>query len=300
MKTLIYIISSPRSGSTLLANILGNSQTFFNAGEISSINGFIRENSRQALAFKNKCSCGSMFNKCTFWEDILSSSALRLGVSVKNISTLIYMKNKSPFRFLFKKRHLKTIQSNILNNSGEEAARHAFAIFDNIVDKTGCSVVIDSSKKITNLIAYNQYVPADWKVKILYIYRDPEATALSIQKAGNRLGIRADQNYFINLLKCVHYNALIRECLKKCEHLSISLNELCLDFKKIEGDLINFIKIPSINRLSLVSSMRVRHDIGGSISMTKLAEKIELKLDESWINELSFVESLISKVIKKS
>lgn len=299
MKTLIYIISSPRSGSTLLANILGNSHTFFNAGEISSINGFINENSRQAAAFNNSCSCGNEFNKCDFWERILHSTATKLGVSEKKISTWIRVQNKVPLRFLFKKNHLKSIQRDILvGHSGRDAARHAFAIFDNIVSETGCSVVIDSSKKLTNLIAYSEYLPADWKIKVIYIYRDPEATALSVQKAGNRLGIDADKNYYLNLLKCVHYNALIKRCLMKYEHFSVSLNELCLDFKKFEYELINFLNLPSTKRLSLISSKRVRHDIGGSISISKLEEKIKLKLDESWTNEISFVRKFISKIIK--
>lgn len=301
MKTLIYIISSPRSGSTLLANILGNSQAFFNAGEISSINGFINENSRQAVAFNNSCSCGEMFKKCTFWKRILHSTASQLGVSAKKISTWIKIKNKIPLRFLFKKKHLESIRKDILvGNSGKDAARHAFAIFDNIVAETGCSVVIDSSKKLTNLIAYSEYVPADWEIKVIYIHRDPEATALSVQKAGNRLGIDADKNYYLNLLKCVHYNALIRMCLKKCEHFSVSLNELCLDFDKFEYELINFLNLPITKRLSLISSKRVRHDIGGSISISELEEKIKLKLDESWANELSLVRKFLSKIIKNA
>ena len=299
MKTLIYIISSPRSGSTLLANILGNSQTFFNAGEISSINGFINENSRQSAAFNNGCSCGAKFKKCIFWKGILHNTATKLGVSEKKILTWIRLKNKIPLRFLFKKKHLESIRRDILvGNSGKDAARHAFAIFDNIVSETGCSVVIDSSKKLTNLIAYSEYVPADWKIKVIYIYRDPEATALSIQKAGNRLGIDTDKNYYLNLLKCVHYNALIRRCLKKYEHFSVSLNELCLDFEKFEYELINFLNLPSTKRLSLISSKRVRHDIGGSVSISELEEKIKLKLDESWANEISFLSKFISKIIK--
>jgi len=299
VKTLIYIISSPRSGSTLLANILGNSQAFFNAGEISSINGFINENSRQADAFNNRCSCGDKFNNCIFWEGILHSAASQLGISIKKISTWIKIKNKIPLRFLFKKKHLASIQREVLaGNSGKYAARHAFAIFDNIVAETGCSVVIDSSKKLTNLIAYNEYAPADWKIKVVYIYRDPEATALSVQKAGNRLDIDADKNYYLNLLKCVHYNSLIKMCLKKCEHFSISLNELCLDFEKFEYDLINFLNLSSTKRLSLVSSKRIRHDIGGSVSISELEERIKLKLDESWANELSLVRKFISKIIK--
>ena len=120
---------------------------------------------------------------------------------------------------MFKKKYLKHIKNVILNDgSGRETARHAFAVFDEIVNKTGSTVVIDSSKKLTNLIAYNKYVPRDWEIKVLHIYRDPEATALSVQKAGHRLGIQKDQSYFKNLIKCVHYNSLIKCYLRECEH----------------------------------------------------------------------------------
>ena len=299
MKTLVYIISSPRSGSTLLANILGNSPAFFNAGEVSSMDGFIREDSRQAKAFDNKCSCGNKFNKCDFWPDLLEKSALQLGVNIKDISTLVKLKTKSPLRILFKKRYLKSLQDDMLiNDSGRKVANHAFAIFDNILRKTGCSGVIDSSKKITNLMAYNKYAPKDWNIKVIYIYREPEATALSVQKAGNRLNIAKDKGFFMNLVRCVHYNSLIKTYLKGQNHLSISLSELCSDFEKFEKEIVNFIMLPNLKTLSLRSSRRVRHDVGGSISVTKLGEKIRLKLDDTWPKELSFSRKLVSKVIK--
>ena len=88
MKTLIYIISSPRSGSTLLANILGNSSGIFNVGELTSLNGFINQNSRQAIAFNNKCSCGSSFLDCSFWKPILERVSHSLKINKKDISSL--------------------------------------------------------------------------------------------------------------------------------------------------------------------------------------------------------------------
>lgn len=300
MKTLIYIISSPRSGSTLLANILGNSTAFFNAGEVSSLYGFINEDSRQAKAFDNKCSCGNKFNECSFWPDLLNNSASQLGNNVKDISTLINLKSQSPLRVIWKKRYLKLLQNDILTNgSGERASSHAFTIFDNIVAKTGCSVIIDSSKKITNLIAYHKYAPKDWNIKVIHIYRDPEATALSVQKAGYRLNISKDKSYFMNLVRCVHYNALIKSYLKERDHFSISLNELCLNFEKFEKKILNFIMLPILKELSLSSDSRIRHDIGGSVSVSKLGEKIRLKLDHTWAKELSFSRKIISKIIKR-
>ena len=255
MKTLIYIISSPRSGSTLLANILGNTTSFFNVGELNAINGFINENSRQANAFNNKCSCDEAFRHCAFWRDILALTASKMGISVKKISTFIKLESKSPFRILFKKKHLLDIKSNILaNKSSENAACHAFSIFDNIVNKTGCSAIVDSSKKLTNLIAYNEYAPKDWQIKVIHIYRDPEGTATSVQKAGCRLGLKEDQNYFINLLKCIHYNSIIKEYLKGQDHMSVSLNELCQYFLAFEKKILKFISLPTFSKLSLVSN----------------------------------------------
>ena len=54
--------------------------------------------------------------------------------------------------------------------------------------------------------------------------------------------------------------------------MSVSLNELCQDFLAFEK-ILKFISLPTFSKLSLVSSMRVRHDIGGSISVSKLDEK---------------------------
>ena len=95
MKKLIYIVSSPRAGSTLLSNILGGHSAMFNVGELTSINGFINSNTRQAGFFEGKCACGTYFLECEFWSKIIDSVAEKLEISPSKINTKVHTRNKN-------------------------------------------------------------------------------------------------------------------------------------------------------------------------------------------------------------
>jgi hypothetical protein len=61
---ILYIAGAGRSGSTLLANILGQVEGFFTAGELISIweRGLIQD---------RFCGCGVPFHDCEVWTGIL-------------------------------------------------------------------------------------------------------------------------------------------------------------------------------------------------------------------------------------
>ena len=46
MKTLLYVTSSPRSGSTMLTNILGNHPNYFNVRELHRLTDLINSGSK--------------------------------------------------------------------------------------------------------------------------------------------------------------------------------------------------------------------------------------------------------------
>lgn len=293
MKTLIYIISSPRSGSTLLANILGNSSNIFNVGELTSINGFINNNSRQAIAFNGLCSCGAPFKKCNFWKPILNKTTIDLGINKKEIDTKINMSTDFKLRYIFLRRYLRKLTSKVSKSKQvERSAKHTFSILDQVTEASHCDVVVDSSKNLLNLISYSHYLPKDWDLKIIFIKRSPGATAYSVRKAGIRLKLSKYYSYFLNLIKSIHFNNVVKLYLKSVSHLNIYHEDLCLKFPETQKAILDYLDNEAIKFLDLNANDRIRHDIGGSVSINKLNREIILKLDSSWKKELTFFERI--------
>ncbi|MQA87849.1 MAG: sulfotransferase [Streptosporangiales bacterium] len=62
--TVLYIAGSGRTGSTILANTLGQLDDFFAAGELWNI-------WRRGLTERRKCGCGSAVDVCPVWSAVL-------------------------------------------------------------------------------------------------------------------------------------------------------------------------------------------------------------------------------------
>src|SRR3954471_9249915 len=69
-RTIIYVMSDKRSGSTLLENILSKSDETVSVGELALLkNHIFREGA--GFRWNWNCSCGSPVKECTFWGEIL-------------------------------------------------------------------------------------------------------------------------------------------------------------------------------------------------------------------------------------
>ncbi|HDO25996.1 MAG TPA: sulfotransferase, partial [Nitrospirae bacterium] len=64
---VLYIAGMSRSGSTILGNILGEIDGFFNAGELIDIWD-------RGLASDGKCGCGMKISKCEVWRTVLDKA----------------------------------------------------------------------------------------------------------------------------------------------------------------------------------------------------------------------------------
>ena len=62
-KKIIYIAGYGRSGSSILALILGQHKNIISLGEIGVI--------FSALKHKRICTCGQKLNNCTYWKQLI-------------------------------------------------------------------------------------------------------------------------------------------------------------------------------------------------------------------------------------
>jgi len=154
---VLYILGSGRSGSTILANILGSCPGIVSVGELYYIwdRGF--EQNR-------RCGCGEWFNECEFWTAVTSRAAIdgetaRDGLRLRGE--------------LARTRSVLKSSPSLSNEFGSLIR----SIYDSIAAVSGADVIVDSSKHP----AYGNVVAATAGIDTsgLLLIRDPRAVAYS-------------------------------------------------------------------------------------------------------------------------
>lgn len=167
---VLYVLGAGRSGSTLLANILGQIMGMQNVGELY----YLWEN---GIHQGGVCGCGEPVLKCSFWSEILSAS---LGASIEykakqmqELGRQIARTRHIPMLALSSSRH------RMLSKSSDYTTNLS-KVYDAIQTNTNCRVIIDASK----FPSYAQILRTISSVDlhILHLVRDPRAVAFSWQR----------------------------------------------------------------------------------------------------------------------
>ena len=167
---VILICGNDRSGSTLFDLFLGQFENFFPVGEIRHIWDW-------GVGENLLCGCGDKFNDCNFWnkvieetfgsyEKISKSNLRKLWLSVDHgryLPQLVYTKYYPSF-----KKNLNEY-SKILNN-----------LYKAISKVSGCTIIIDSSKKPSHGFIVNKLKDID--LRLVHLVRDSRAVAYSWKK----------------------------------------------------------------------------------------------------------------------
>jgi hypothetical protein len=169
---VIYIMGWGRSGSTLLANILGQMPRCFSVGELSAIWDWGFQKNRS-------CGCGEPFHRCLFWSAVIRNLTQRMGdidpEKWRSICRREIRSLRAPIHFLTHKR-----------NPSDPALREFLAVtarlYESVRETSGCPVLIDSSKNpfYGGLLALIPQI----ELYTVHLIRDPRAVAYSwsIQK----------------------------------------------------------------------------------------------------------------------
>jgi Sulfotransferase family len=160
---VVYIAGWGRSGSTLLDQMLGQSDGWFSCGELH-------------FAWRNlPCGCGEPVHECDFWKPVLTS-ALE-GEPGERSAEMMEIQ----------RRHMGASPLNLVNIRRARSARRESPqvryaqvlarLYDGIATSAGARVVVDSSKVATD--AYLASCLTDVDLHVVHLIRDPRATAYS-------------------------------------------------------------------------------------------------------------------------
>ena len=281
---ILYIGGHGRSGSTILAQTLGQLPGFVNVGELWQIwyRG-LRENER--------CGCGRRFYSCAFWRAV-GEEAFGGWDNVdvdKMVALRPYLKRLryTPHYALAAKTNVRTRKMNTLLEECDPILEWLYRAIQRV---SGAGVIVDSSKRFSYAVLLSLLPFAD--LRVVHLVRDSRAVAYSWQRTkespavvGGRLMPRLSpakssrhwslQNHSYDLLSgFAHLTRLRYEDFVNDPTFYLAETLIRAGFDDEAGSLHDVVHGREI-------SLSVDHAVSGNPSRF-LTGKIELRLDEEW------------------
>jgi hypothetical protein len=161
---VLYIAGSGRSGTTLLARLLGELEGFVNIGEAAR---YLFDVDIRAREFP--CGCGSALSGCPFWKDKIRAIPADL---VRQASDVVRIRKFPSLLMASRRPGIPEVYRPILDALGE--------MYRAVARETGCRVIVDSSKNPANALLAS-LIPGV-ELHVLHVVRNPHRVVASWAK----------------------------------------------------------------------------------------------------------------------
>jgi hypothetical protein len=302
--TIVFVASTPRSGSTLVDRLVSNNNAAVTLGELKNLEKYLNLSPGGAGSTRDwVCRCGNRLQDCPFWSEVISRYESNTGQDPKKMKTEVPTIGRKNAAFLFAQIGSLLAPSAYLNEvnrrfydtvDSERATRNCFETIGAVKELTGKTTAIDSSKRAEQLYSLKKHLPKDFEIKVIHIVRDGRAVANSVRKRCLEAGVKASFNRAV--LSWVIENAMIhnlRPMFKKNEFVRIRYEDLCSDTERTIVTICNELELEYDPLMKEIGESE-KHNIGGT--PRAFDEKTEIRLDRSWGKELSTVEKRMFQV----
>lgn len=259
-KTIIYIMSDVRSGSTLLENILSNAPNTISVGELHHLDSHLYKG-KWGKTWNWACSCGKSLNECKFWKTVFSN------LEKKNIKV-----SNTSIRPISKDNKSNIVDYNL------EVIKHIDEIYDAIFEENDVNIIIDSSKNTAHgQLLYNN---SKYNIKIIYLKRDIRAVAISKAKWAEKFK-QNEKNLFNILRRTKIHDIKLKKALKTIDPnrlIEIKYEALAKEPQQTIEQLVQKFGLPSFEVPEYMDFSN-NHTIGGTPNRF---EKSPIKYDDKW------------------
>lgn len=168
MTKILYIAGWGRSGTTLLDNLLGQTDGFVSTGELHHV-------WKRGLAEGRACGCGLPVTECERWRTVFAAGFGDL----EAVDVTAVRRSQDDIHT----RHVRTVLRSVRRGTVEQDfvyAGYLRKLYDGIAAATGARVIVDSSKYPTDAVLAAG-LPG-FEVFVVHMVRDPRAVAFSWQR----------------------------------------------------------------------------------------------------------------------
>jgi hypothetical protein len=286
---VLYIAGWGRSGTTLIANLLGQMTGWFSAGELNAIWQF-------SLQEKARCGCKTAFRDCKVWREIFSNEYDGFEkINTLEMQDITYNETRSlrlPWFFISgskcrnfprRKEYMTTLEK----------------LYSGIARRTQCKVIVDSSKSPIYAGVLRQIPSID--LYVVHVVRDPRAVAFSWLTKKENDEFKESLYYrspFNNVLNWNSHNLAAEYfgILDKDKYLRVRYEDFV---SKPEKHLLNIIDmlgetnhdIPIEGKNGIL--VKPTHTVWGNPSRFDTGS-IELKADIRWKSNLSTTNKFLT------
>jgi hypothetical protein len=315
---VVFIAGTPRSGSTLLGNALGEMTGCFHGGELSFIFGQFDGGNRicgcghtidECAAGAHGsgelrpwcpriCGCGKILQKCDLWQAIqreaFGAEFPDRGMSELGRFTSTDMKYR-PKSLLSMRSKSQRPQAD-----GPSATRYAEALGDlyrAVAKITGAQTIVDSSKLAMHVDLGANFSGLD--AHVIHLVRDPRALAHNWDRRNNVEGISKPYRVAVHWLASnlvvqaldgrggvtgftrLRYEDFVRAPRTTLERLGQEIG--------VDGSSLPFLDATTLH-------MEVNHGVAGSGSRFKVGD-VKLVPDEEWRRQMSKRDLMLATVL---
>ena len=281
---VLYVAGLGRSGSTILANTLGQVEGFFSGGELNFI-------WKHALIENRLCGCGRPSRECPFWGPVFEGE---FGGQSESLAREMMRLQYSGART----RHIPMM----LTEGGREKIRARLGPFlDNtgrlygaIRSVSGSRVVVDTSKEPAYGYALGMVPGID--LRVLHLVRDPRAAAYSWAKK-KRQPDSVDREFMHQKTPTQSavlwdtWNAAIEALWRRSpkEYLRLRYEDFIADPRSSFESMLDLVgekgaELPLVGEREV--KLGISHTVSGNPNRFDTGA-VELKQDRAWTEKMS-------------
>lgn len=282
----VLVLSSGRSGSTLLDRLLGRHPNVASLGEVMQW--------PKTLTLDTLCTCGEPMSNCAFWQKVANQIKQSTGINLDadayrfdmGLIGATYNRDEAYYTRL---RLVKNSIAKVVLWAGQRMGRHwalpisrrqaqnSLALYDAVRDVSGAAVVVDSSKQYLRGISVYRQAPDD--TRLIVLMRDGRAVLHSRMQSGMSIpvSVKRWQNYYRRMLPC------LRASVPSEAVFYLHYEDMASQPAQTLSALFAFLGLPNADVLALPE--RDMHMTEGNSMRFKPLDIVEL--DERWKTALT-------------
>jgi hypothetical protein len=293
---VLSIVGPGRSGTTILASILGETEGFVTVGELRWL-------WRRGLLERRPCGCGLAPDECPVWSKVVPQGLAGRSETPVQIAA-------AQTELAARRHRIRAIRGGMAGDPDWPALELLRGVTGRlvpaIVDVTGCRVVVDSSKRAQDAALLAGLDEVDHYV--LHIVRDPGAVTFSwgrrdkkIRTEGGDTRAMGTRGLLSSVARWIE-NSLGAEFLRRHvppeRWLFLRYEDFAADPRAAVSRILAFLgedaPPPFLDRSTVV--LGENHTVAGNPNRFKVG-RVEVRLDDEWRRRLSLGRQLAVRLL---